>query len=74
MRIGQNVNPHLGGTRLGPYTVLAKPKGSTGPFVFEVTVTTEAEPLDGAGKPVPLAKARSIKEKFVSVALAPNRP
>ena len=50
MRIGLNVNPNLGGLRVGPYTILAKPKGVRGPFTLEVTVETECNGLDDAGK------------------------
>lgn len=73
MRIGQNVNRALGGTRMGPYTFLARPKGSSGPFVFEVAVQTDAQGLSQAGEPVDFDKARAIRETFVSATVAPPR-
>jgi hypothetical protein len=66
-RIGQNVNAHLGGTRVGPYVLLAKPKGVAGPFTLEVTVETEISFLNAAGKSVDLPKARQILEKMSSI-------
>jgi len=34
-RVGSNVNERLGGKPLGPYLIHAKPKGSSGSYVFE---------------------------------------
>lgn len=50
MRIGQNVNPRFGGRRIGPYIMRAKPKGSEGPFIWEVTFETEQVFTDAEGK------------------------
>ena len=72
IRIGQNVNPRFGGRRVGPYVILAKPKGAAGPFTLEVTVETELICLDKAGKPVDVSKAQTIKEKFASVTIKPS--
>ncbi|MGO9174819.1 MAG: hypothetical protein ACLQED_01550 [Desulfobaccales bacterium] len=71
VRIGQNVNPRFGGRRVGPYVILAKPKGAAGPFTLEVTVETELICRDKAGKPVDVSKAQTIKEKFSSVTVKP---
>lgn len=71
IRIGQNVNPRLGGLRVGPYVILAKPKGAAGPFSLEVTVETEIICLNKAGKPVDVSKAQTIQEKFSSVTVKP---
>jgi hypothetical protein len=71
IRIGQNVNPRFGGRRIGPYVILAKPKGATGPFTLEVTVETELICRDAAGKPVDVSKAQTIQEKFSTVAVKP---
>ena len=70
-RIGQNVNPRFGGRRLGPYVILAKPKGASGPFTLEVTVETELICRDAAGKPVEVSEAQTIQEKFSSVTVKP---
>ncbi len=71
IRIGQNVNLRFGGLRVGPYVILAKPKGASGPFTLEVTVETELICLDKAGKPVDVSQAQTIKEKFASVSVRP---
>ena len=71
MRIGQNVNPRFGGRRIGPYVILAKPKGASGPFTLEVTVETELICQDAAGKPVDVSEAHTIQEKFASVSVRP---
>ena len=71
VRLGQNVNPRFGGLRLGPYVILAKPKGASGPFTLEVTVETDLICRDAAGKPVDVSKAQTIQEKFSSVTVKP---
>jgi hypothetical protein len=70
-RLGQNVNPRFGGRRVGPYVILAKPKGAAGPFTFEVTVATELICRDAAGKDVDVSKAQDIREKLASVSIRP---
>jgi len=70
-RIGNNVNPRLGGTRLGPYCVNAKPKGAKGKNTFKVCINTEYQFRDQAGKPCKLEQAYSVKEKFSSVEIKP---
>lgn len=73
VRIGQNVNPRLGGTRIGPYVLLAKPKGASGPFTLEVTVETELLCRNSAGKTVDISKASVIEEKLSSVSVRPHK-
>jgi hypothetical protein len=72
-RIGQNANAHLGGTRVGPYVLWAKPKGAEGPFTLEVTIETEMLCRNAAGKPVDIAKARDIRETFSSITIRPYK-
>jgi len=69
IRIGQNVNPHLGGQRLGPYVILARPKGAAGPFTLEVTVETKLICKDANGKIVDVPQARTIRERFSSISV-----
>jgi hypothetical protein len=71
VRIGQNVNPRFGGLRIGPYVILAKPKGASGPFTLEVTVETELICRNAAGKEVDVSQAQVIQEKFSSVTVRP---
>jgi hypothetical protein len=70
-RIGNNVNPRLGGTRLGPYCVNAKSKGAKGKDTFIVCINTEYQFRDHAGKPCKIEQAYSVKEKFSSVEIKP---
>jgi hypothetical protein len=72
-RIGQTVNPRLGGMRIGPYVILAKPKGAGGAFTFELTVETEIIGRSAAGKIVDIAKASTITEKLQSVSIRPYK-
>jgi hypothetical protein len=71
IRIGQNVNERFGGRRVGPYVILAKPKGASGPFTLEVTVETELICQNAAGKAVDVSQATDIQEKFSSVTVRP---
>lgn len=71
MRIGQDVNPNLGGLRVGPYMILAKPKGAEGPFTLELTVETQMECLDDSGNIVEFEKATTINETFDSLTVRP---
>jgi hypothetical protein len=72
-RIGQNVNPRFGGRRIGPYVILAKPRGASGPFSLEVTVETELRCSNAAGKDVDVSQAHTIQEQFSSVSVRPYR-
>lgn len=63
-RIGSRVNEDLGGARLAPYSIRAKPKGSTGPWLFLLIVEADAVFLDAEGKPVPLEQGKKIQEKL----------
>jgi hypothetical protein len=71
VRIGQNVNPRFGGRRIGPYVILAKPKGAAGPFTLEVTVETELRCRNAAGKDVDVSQAQTIQETFAAVTVRP---
>lgn len=73
-RIGNNVNPNLGGKRVGPYELYARPSKSTGPFIFEVVVTTEKTWLNAAGKPTDLTRAVEVRERLISVEIRPCAP
>lgn len=73
-RIGSNVNSHFGGKRIGPYIILAKPKGTPGPYTLEITIETKVLFLNSSGKRVDISKARVIKEKFISCEVVPLSP
>ena len=63
-RIGNDANALLGGTRLGPYEIAAKPKGSNGPFTLELVFHTAYRFLDASGAEVALADAVRVEERF----------
>lgn len=75
----------FGGKRLGPYTLLAKPKGSQSTWVFEVTIITKWTIYDQKGNVIPLKdengkmtgifdpKAIRIEESFENVQLKPYK-
>jgi len=63
-RIGNDANLLLGGTRVGPYVIEARLKGSEGPFVLEVVFHTTYRFLDASGAEVELAAAASVEERF----------
>jgi hypothetical protein len=73
MRIGQNVNPRFGGRRVGPYVIMAKPKGTSGSFTLEVTVETELICQDDSGNTVDVSEAQIIKEKFSAISIRPYK-
>ena len=66
-RIGQSVNPHLGGTRVGPYTIQAQSKGGGQVMEYTITVHTRKIYLDAAGEPSDLRNATQVVESFLSV-------
>lgn len=70
-RIGSRVNEDLGGARLASYSIRAKPKGSTGPWLFLLVVEADAVFLDAESKPVPLEQGKRIKEKLTGIKLIP---
>jgi hypothetical protein len=70
-RIGNNVNPRLGGTRLGPYCIYAKPRGSKGKNTMEVCINTEYHFKDKKSRPCTLEQAYSVTESFVSIEIKP---
>jgi hypothetical protein len=72
-RIGNNVNPRLGGVRLGPYCIYAKPKRAMGKNNLEICINTAYHFSDKAGKPCELEQAYSVKEEFVSAEIRPAK-
>ncbi|MDR3570503.1 MAG: hypothetical protein P4L43_20965 [Syntrophobacteraceae bacterium] len=74
VRIGENVMPQFGGQRIGPYVILAKPKGASGPFTMEVTVETEMVCKNKSGQVVDdCSKAGAMEQNFTSVTVKPHK-
>ncbi len=70
--IGANVNPKLAASRIGPYTLLAKRKGTPGPFTIEVVINTDQHFLDDTGHETDdVAKAVAVRESFASIEIDP---
>jgi hypothetical protein len=69
-RIGQSVNPNLGGTRVAPYIVYAKPKGARD-WVLEIQIDATTEYLDPSGKPTSMESATSVRETLLSIRISP---
>jgi hypothetical protein len=70
-RIGVEANRHLAGTRVGPYVIEARPKGSKGPSLFVLVFHTTHRFLDAAGAEVELAAAVRVEEKFDFLEIRP---
>jgi hypothetical protein len=70
-RIGDNVNPRLGGTRIGPYCLLGKPKQTPGPNTLKVCFNTEYLWFDAAGNRSTLEDATRVEERFLSIDIEP---
>jgi len=70
-RIGQAVNPNLGGQRVGPYTFPARRSGNSGDYNLIVTLKTSVKWLDDSGNVVDVGKATKFTEKLTGVEVAP---
>ena len=71
-RIGYRVNKTLGGYRIGPYYLNAKPKGQNGEFTLTIIFHTEILFIDKNGHETgDLTAAVKIKERFYSFEILP---
>jgi len=70
-RIGNVGDAHLGGARVAPYEFSAKPKGSKGPWLFNIIVEAETKYYRKSGEEVTLYEGEIIKEKLTSVKIVP---
>lgn len=73
-RIDQLVNPNFGGRRIGPYHVLAKPKGAYGEYTMELIIHTQYILLNAEGEEVGIHFATHISEVFLSAEIKPFSP
>ncbi len=73
-RIGYNVNTRLGGTRIGPYYLNAKPKGTEGEYIFTLVFHTQITYLDQEGEKTTLENAYHIQESLRSIEITPAHP
>jgi hypothetical protein len=68
--IGNAINPQLGGTRIGPYTLHGRLRRAAGSEKLVITLMTTITFLDAEGKKTSkVATAASVKEEFKSIQL-----
>lgn len=65
-RIGYRVNERLGGKRIGPYYLKAKPKGSKSDYNLTLVFHTKVIFKDKDGNETSLPNAFSVEEVFYS--------
>ena len=68
-RIGLKQNKELHGSRIAPYTFDAKPKGSSGAYIFTVTIEAKTHYFNKKGKEVALMGAWDFKEELQSISI-----
>ena len=73
-RINSKENPALGGSRIAPYVLSAKPKGTPGDYTLTIEVRAETIFLDAHGKKVPLKDGATIKEHLTGVLVRTIKP
>jgi hypothetical protein len=71
--ITRNENIKLNGARVGPYTFWLRPKGSSGPYTYEMRIETRITFTDAAGHKVSLHNAAQFKEELIDMAIRPLR-
>ena len=72
MRIGGQVAPDLGGARVGPYIICAKPIGAASPYTLSLVFNTDTRFLNARGHQVELGpKAVKIVERVTDVQIVP---
>jgi hypothetical protein len=69
LRIGSQVNEHLGGMRVLPFSFQARPKGGAGEFTIIITITGDNVFTNSEGKIVELpdAVACELRPKAIEV-------
>lgn len=68
-RVLPNKNPALWSGVSGPYSIEARPRGSSARWTFLLTIETEVSFLNEAGREVPLDFGTSIHEKVIGIRL-----
>ena len=70
-RIGNVGEAHLGGARVAPYEFNARPKGSTGPWIFLIVVEADTKYFKKNGETATLFDGEVIKETLTGVRIEP---
>jgi hypothetical protein len=69
VRIGSDENYTLAGTRILPYQLRAKPKGTEGPYIYELELHGSNTYFDKHGRKTTLKSAARVKLVFTGVSL-----
>jgi hypothetical protein len=69
--ITREENLKLNGRRIGPYMFYARPKGSSGPYTYEVRIDTQPIFYDRANHKVPMLGAFDVKEELTGISIRP---
>lgn len=70
-RVSHLDNSKLAGTRIGPYTLWARPKGSKGPYTYRICIQTKTSFVDASGHSVPVGKATDVREEVRDITIRP---
>jgi hypothetical protein len=73
-RVSTADNKTLRGERFGPYTLWARPKGSSGAYTCKVTMITAVSYIDSHGHPSNLTNASRISERIIRFEIQPLEP
>lgn len=69
-RIGNEVNPRLGGKRVGPYHIRAQSTAFKKLFWYNLTIHTDQRYLDADGNESTLQEAAQVEETFKSLEIS----
>jgi hypothetical protein len=70
-RISHLDNTELAGTRIGPYLLWGRPKGSKGPYRYRICIQTKTLFVDASGQSVPIGKATDVREEILDITIRP---
>jgi hypothetical protein len=73
-RIGSDQNLELAGTRILPYHLQAKPKGTEGPYIYEIELQGTNTYFDKHGRKTTLKNATDVKLTFTGISLCKLTP
>jgi hypothetical protein len=72
MRIGNVGDARLGGARVAPYEFYARPKGSTGDWIFTIIVEADTKYFKKSGEVATIFDGEVIKETLIGVRIVPR--
>jgi hypothetical protein len=72
--ISRTESIQLNGTRVGPYSLSARPKGKDGPYAYRIYIETKPSFYDTQRRRVSMGKASVVKEEVTSIRIEPLPP